>query len=95
MADEDEPFGAVTVRSRCQAIVLYGQVVYTDHAYERMEEWAIAEVDVKNVIRGGVPEGSDFEKGSWRYRIRTPKITVVVAFRSREQVVIVTTWRNT
>jgi hypothetical protein len=50
-------------------------------------------VDCVNVLRGGVPRPGEYESGSWRYRVETAKITVVVAFRSENEVVVVTAWR--
>ena len=54
----------------------------------------MTELDVINVLRGGFVEGRDFEFGGWRYRARTPRFTVVVAFRSEIALVVVTAWRN-
>jgi hypothetical protein len=50
-------------------------------------------VDVDNVLRGGVVEPGEYENGSWRYRVRTDRITVVIAFRSGSELVVVTAWR--
>jgi hypothetical protein len=43
---------------------------------------------------GAVTEPADLVKGTWRYRIHTNRLSVVVAFRSEQEVVIVTAWRN-
>ena len=51
-------------------------------------------VDCVNVLRAGVVEPAEYENGSWRYRVRTQRIYVVVAFRSEKQLVIVTAWRR-
>lgn len=61
------------------------------------EPWAkdnLAMVDCTNVLRGGVVDPPDFEKGTWRYRVRTMRIRVVVAFRLDSKLVIVTAWRE-
>jgi hypothetical protein len=50
-------------------------------------------VDATNVLRGGVVEPGEFENGSWRYRIRTQRIYVVVSFRSETELRVVTAWR--
>jgi hypothetical protein len=51
-------------------------------------------VDAVNVLRGGVVEPAEEERGTWRYRVRTANMTVVVAFRSKLDLVVVTAWRN-
>jgi hypothetical protein len=51
-------------------------------------------VDVVNVLRGGVVEPGEFERGSWRYRVHTVRIWVVIAFNSETELVIVTAWRE-
>ncbi len=35
---------------------------------------------------------AEFENGSFRYRVQTKKITVVVAFKKPNHVVIITAW---
>ena len=49
--------------------------------------------DCANVLRAGVVEEPEFERGSWRYRVRTQRMYVVVAFRSENELSIVTAWR--
>jgi hypothetical protein len=51
-------------------------------------------VDCENVLRGGVVRPGEYEHGNWRYRVETSKITVVVAFRSEQELVVVTAWRS-
>jgi hypothetical protein len=53
----------------------------------------LSNVDVTNVLRGGVVEPPEFENGSWRYRVRTLKIAVIVAFRTESELRVVTAWR--
>lgn len=50
-------------------------------------------VDVTNVLRSGVIDPAEFENGSWRYRVRTGRIAVVIAFRSETELRVVTAWR--
>ena len=50
-------------------------------------------VDAINVLRGGIVEPGEFENGSWRYRVRTQRMYVVVAFRSETELRVVTAWR--
>ncbi len=58
-----------------------------------MAKDGLAEIDVVNVLRGGVVEPGEWENGSWRYRVRTSRIAVVAAFRSETMLVVVTAWR--
>lgn len=53
----------------------------------------VCELDVTNVLRGGTVDPAEFEHGSWRYRVRTHRIAVVIAFRSEISLVVVTAWR--
>ena len=48
-------------------------------------------IDVTNMLRGGVVDAAEFENGSWRYRVRTSKMAVVV--RSESELRVVTAWR--
>jgi len=50
-------------------------------------------IDCINVLRGGRVEPGEFENGSWRHRILTQRIAVVIAISSDEELVIVTAWR--
>ena len=38
-------------------------------------------------------EPSEFERGSWRHRVKTNRICVVVVLLSETEAVVVTTWR--
>jgi hypothetical protein len=50
-------------------------------------------VDVDNTLRGGWVEPAEYENGSWRYRVCTARIVVVVAFDSDDALTVVTAWR--
>jgi hypothetical protein len=67
-----------------------------------MDKDGLSDVDVVNVLRGGVVRPAEFENGSWRYRVETQRITVVVAFdpdpdeaetEDEIELVVVTAWR--
>lgn len=49
--------------------------------------------DVVNVLRAGVVEPSELERGSWRHRVKTNSICVVVVLASQREAVVVTAWR--
>src|SRR5260370_20380410 len=65
------------------------------HTGRRLRERNIDMVDVDNVLRTGrIDTEGRLEDGSWRYRMETDRMVVVVAFRSRSEMVIVTAWRK-
>jgi len=56
-------------------------------------------VDIENVLRGGQVVEVEWREsakgiGSWRYRCETPRLTVIVAIRDEDEIVVVTSWRN-
>lgn len=59
-----------------------------------MAERDLSEIDVKNVLRGGVVDPGEYENCRWTYQIRTQRMAVVVAFRSETELVVVTAWRE-
>jgi hypothetical protein len=46
-----------------------------------------------NVPRAGVVEPSELEHGSWRHRVKTNTMCVVVVLVSEREAVVVTAWR--
>jgi hypothetical protein len=59
-----------------------------------MKNDGLVEQDVRNVLWAGRYDGCDFENRTWRYRVRTARIVVVVALRNETIVVVVTGWRE-
>ena len=45
-------------------------------------------------LRAGVVDRPELENGTWRYRVRGGRISVVVAFRSEDTLVVITAWRT-
>lgn len=88
-----EPLPAHEVRQLVQAICATGSVHFSKHACEEMAKDALSELDVRNVLRGGTAREGELENGSWRYRVDTSRIVVVIAFRSPTRLVVVTAWR--
>lgn len=70
-------------------------ISFTKHAREQMCERDLKSGDVLNVLKAGliynVPECIN---ESFRYRVQTKKITVVVVFKKPNHVVVVTAWRE-
>ena len=51
-------------------------------------------MDAVNVLRAGIVDPAEFDKGCWRYRVRTRLMVVVIAFRSETEIRVVTAWRE-
>ncbi len=68
-------------------------MTFSRHAEEEMAKDNLTMVDVTNLLRGGVVDPAEFENGSWRYRVRSARMAVVVAFRSESELRVVTAWR--
>jgi hypothetical protein len=70
-------------------------VSFTRHAREQMRERDLKSGDVLNVLKAGkIMSVPDFINGSFRYRVQTNKITVVLAFKKPNHVVVITAWRD-
>ena len=89
-----EPLSPGEARKLIRALIDLGTVSFSKHALDEMEKDKLIVADMNNVLRGGVIDPAEFEGGSWRYRVRTGKLCVVVAFRSDTQLRIVTAWRK-
>ncbi|MEY4515560.1 MAG: hypothetical protein RLZZ450_7682 [Pseudomonadota bacterium] len=88
-----EPLSSPAVKKLIRAILSDGTVGFTKHAREEMAKDKLVEIDVVNVLRGGVVEPGEWENGSWRYRVRTARMVAVIAFRSESALTVVTAWR--
>ena len=58
-----------------------------------MEKDGLTTPDVLNVVRAGIVEPSELERGSWRHRVKTNSIYVVVVLVAEREAVVVTAWR--
>jgi hypothetical protein len=90
---EGEPLHPTRARQLIRRILTSGKVGFSKHALDEMAKDDLTTVDCTNVLRGGMVEPPEEVSGTWRYRIRTARIYVVVAFRSETQLVVVTAWR--
>ena len=88
-----EPLHPAEARKLLREILASGAVVFTSHALDEMEKDGISQADAIGVLRSGVVEPAEFERGSWRYRVRAHRTHVVAAFRSDVMAVVVTAWR--
>jgi hypothetical protein len=90
---EGEPLAPQKARRLLQEIVREGSVRFSGHALAEMKKDDLSTQDCLNVLRGGVVEPPELRDGTWRYRVRTARIYVVVAFRSEKSCVVVSAWR--
>ncbi len=90
----DRPLDPGRARQLIRKILASGEVSFSKHALKEMEEDDLTTQDCINVLRAGVVEPSEFEHGTWRYRVRGGWIWVVTAFRSETRLVVVTAWRR-
>jgi hypothetical protein len=90
----DEPLAPDAAKRLLREILRAGRLTYSSHAKQELLADEITTLDVVNVLRGGVVRPGEFEHGSWRYRVETQRIAVVVAFRSELHLVVVTAWRR-
>lgn len=88
-----EPLDTAAAKRRIRTILESGTVRFSSHALDEMKKDQLTTVDCVNVLRGGVVQPPDLERGTWRYRVLTNRICVVVAFRSDDELVVVTAWR--
>ena len=89
-----EPLEPSAAKRLIRKIIELGTVTFSKHALEEMAKDDLTTVDCVNILRGGVVQPSELERGSWRYRVRTARMCVVAAFRSDEELVVVTAWRT-
>jgi hypothetical protein len=89
-----DPLRPDAAKRRIVECLSRGVVSPSKHACEEMQNDNLGIVDCINVLRAGVVEEPEQVNGTWRYRVRTAQIVVVVAFRSETHLRIVTAWRQ-
>lgn len=70
---------------------------FSRHALEELKKDKLTTVDVLNVMKSPdahIVDEPELENGSYRYRLGTKKIMVVVAFDSPKSLIVVTAWRK-
>ena len=90
----EEPLKPDKARRLIREILESGQVTFSGHALEALADDELSMVDGVNVLRAGIVDPAEFEKGCWRYRVRTRRMVVVIAFRSETEIRVVTAWRE-
>jgi hypothetical protein len=92
-----EPFNRNEAKKLIQEICSspQGEVVSSRHAKQELANDALTMMDAMNVLRAGkILEEAELENGTWRYRVHTARMTVVVAFQSESKLKIITAWRK-
>jgi hypothetical protein len=79
-------------KARIREIVEDGEFRWSRHAREELAKDDLESSDALNVLRAGVVEPAEWENGQWRYRVRTSRMVVVIAF-VESGLRIVTAWR--
>lgn len=88
-----EPLHPVRARALIRVLLGAGQISFSKHSEDEMRQDRLTRDDVINMLRGGTVDPAEYEFGSWRYRVRTARMAVVVAFRSESELRVVTAWR--
>lgn len=100
------PLAPVSAKALLRQLLHEGKFVSPSarsHARKEMNDDRLTDVDLVNVLRGGTVEPAEWESGEWRYRVRTQRMTVVVAFdpdpeeaagADEIELCIVTAWRT-
>lgn len=73
-------------------------IIYSKHALKELKKDNLTISDVLNVIKSPsakIIHDAEFENGSYRYRLETSNIVVVLAFESGTRMIVVTAWRRT
>lgn len=81
-------------RRRIRETLRRGVTRFSRHALEELHADGLTTMDCEHVLRGGWVEPGELVHGTWRYRVRTPRACVVVAFRPGLELVVVTAWRE-
>ncbi|HET9950183.1 MAG TPA: hypothetical protein VFS09_00160 [Candidatus Eisenbacteria bacterium] len=89
----EEPLDPAKAKRRILHALKRGIVVTSVHARQEMESDAVTYFDCVAVLRSGIVRPGELERGTWRYRVETRRVVVVIAFRSESKLVIVTAWR--
>src|SRR5437660_2878454 len=90
-----EPMKPAAAKALIRAILDSGTVdLGLPHAQQRLSERRMDAVDVENVLRAGDVEPGRKLRGTWRYRVTTNHMVVVVRFRSSKRLVVITAWRK-
>jgi hypothetical protein len=86
------PLGPADAKALIREALECGEFRWSRHALEELAKDELGTPDALNVLRAGVVEPAEWEGGEWRYRVRTARMVVVIAF-VEGGLRIVTAWR--
>ena len=90
----DEPLSPPQAKLLIRQILKDGIITYVrPHAVERMKDRRMSTLDCENILLGGVVQEPELVNGTWRYKVCTPKMCVVIRFEDKNTLQIVTAWR--
>lgn len=92
--DISQPLTSQRAKTLIREILTTGNIRWGTHAEDELRKDDLEKGDALNVLRGGIVREPEWENGEWRYRVDTPRICVVVAFRDPQTLRIVTAWRK-
>jgi hypothetical protein len=87
------PLKPSEAKAPARAIVEQGVMEVTSHAIDEMRSDDLETADCLHLVRAGVFEPAEYINREWRYRVRTSRLCIVIAFASAERLRIVTAWR--
>lgn len=88
----NEPFGENAAKQLIRKCLSSGRVNWTSHATQRCLDRGLTTVDCVNALKSGTVDPAEWENGTWRYRVRAGRITVVIAFRDVRTLTVITVW---
>ncbi len=88
-----EPLTQDQTKRWIRSVIDNGKVLPSKHARQEMAKDKLDVSDCLNVLRAGSCGPGELENGSWRYRVSTSRMCVVVARLSDTAIIIVTAWR--
>ena len=89
----DEPLAPDAARKLIRQILQSRSFAYTEHAKQEMIADDLSAIHCELVLRSGIVRPGEYERGTWRYRVESWRVTVVIAFQSKARFIIVTAWR--
>ena len=88
------PLKPIEARDAVRRILEHGTTSFSSHARVEMENDDLQAGDCLNVLRGGLFEPPELINGTWRYRVSTNRICVVVVIPAMDRLRVVTAWRK-
>lgn len=93
MGGANDPLRPSAAQKVIQRIARTGACSFSRHAAEQLRKRNLTTVDCLNTLAAGVVRPAEWENGTWRYRVESHRIAVVVAIESGTEIRVVTAWR--